>query len=505
MPLNWTRATWWLCAALCALHVVAFFAVALARLRYPYDLEWMEGGQLVQSYEILSGRFPYRAPSADYIPFPYQPFYSAVVAALGWVFGLSLPLARSVSIAATTACVALVGWAVSRETSSGAYGWLAGATVFALYRVFNFWFDLARVDSLFMALLVGALFAGRYIKGAWRSCLASAVLFVLAYETKQLALPFFVLVPPLLWAKDRRAALAFVPLVFLLLAIDFWLSQRASGGWFGFYVNDVPRAQPYQVDRFIRFPWIVASRVPVLAALAGAGILRALRGRSWTAKLRETWSLATILGTAVTLAAWARPGGYANNLVTTYIFALIPAFVELHRRASVASGRAANTRATSARPLCLFSALALQLAALGYNPASQIPRAADYAAGRQFVEAIRAIDGPVLVPQRPWLAVLAGKRPCYHANAYWEMAFRRGADPAPEDLHRRLDDGFYRAVVVDVDPRTVPTPARTLPEEMARNYVCDRKLSLPGRGLETFAGAGGTAPRLVCRYAPATP
>ena len=330
---NWSRAAFRFCAALAVAHVVAFLCVALLRWRYPYDLEWMEGGQLVQSYEILAGRFPYRAPSADYIAFPYQPLYAAVVAALGWIFGLSLPLARAVSIASTLACAGLVGRAVWRETGDRAYGLLAAATVLALYRVVGFWFDLARVDSLFMALLVGALYAGRYVEGAWRSCLTSAALFVLAYKTKQLALPFCVLVPPLLSARSRRAAWAFIPLVLLPLAVDFWLSQRASDGWFSFYVNQVPRAQPYQLSRVIRFPWIVAVQIPVLVGLAAADAARNVRRRPWRAHLSDVWTLATIVGAAVAVAAWARPGGYANNMMTMYIFAVIPGFVALHRMA----------------------------------------------------------------------------------------------------------------------------------------------------------------------------
>ncbi len=297
-----TRGAWALAVAFAIAHVVGFFAVSLLRLRYPYDLEWMEGGQLLHSYEILAGRFPYRAPSPDHIAFPYQPLYPAVVAALGAVFGLSLPLARVVSIVAITACALLVGAAVAKETRSRRCALMAGAMVFALYRVTGFWFDLARVDSLFMALLVGGLYAARYVEGPWAASLTSAALLVLAYKTKQLALPFFVLVPPLLFAKGappdakatsalpdakatsalpdasdagsakgRAAAIAFVVFVVGALALDFWFSQRASGGWFSFYVNDVPRGQPYLLGLFCRFGLVIALDVPVLLVLAREG------------------------------------------------------------------------------------------------------------------------------------------------------------------------------------------------------------------------------------------
>jgi hypothetical protein len=486
----WTRLAWRLCVALCALHALAFLTIALLRLPYPYDIHWMEGWQVLQSREMLAGRFPYRAPSADFIAFPYQPLYSAVVAALGALFGLTLPLARLVSLAATLACVGLVGGAVWRETGARSYGLLAGGTVLALYRVIGFWFDLGQVDSLFMALLLGGLYAARYVEGPWRACVGSAVLFVLAYKTKQLALPFCVLVLPLLAAKSRRAALAFLPLVVVPLAVDYWLSQRASGGWFSFYVNRVPRAQPYQLIRFIQFPRVVALHIPVLAGLVAVASLRRIRELSWSAKLPDTWTLATLLGAAVSVAAWARPGGFANNLMTTYVIAVIPAFVELHRAA---------TRANDRGRMLLFSALGIQFVMLGYNPARQIPGGADYLAGAQFLDVLRRIEGPVLMPQRPWLAVLAGKEPSYHANAYWEWAYLKGMDRSPEDLRRRLADAYYEVIALDADPSTQTSADRAVPEEMDRNYVCDRTVALPGRALASFAGAYMPGPTVLCR------
>jgi hypothetical protein len=450
----------------------------------------MEGGQLLQSAEILAGRFPYRAPSADYMAFPYQPLYAAIVAALAWLVGLSLPLARAVSIASTLSCAALVGRAVARETGARGYGWLAGAMVIALYRVVGFWFDLARVDSLFVALLVGALYVARYVKGAWRSCLGSALLIVLAYKTKQLAVPFCLLVPPLLAPRSRAAALAFLPLVALPLAVDAWLSQRASGGWFWFYVGELPRAQPYQLSKITSFPWVVVSQVPVLAVLATMAAHRAIRGGALAAKLRETWTLAAILGVGVTIAAWARPGGYANNLMTTCVFAVVPAFVELHRRAS---------RATELGRLLLFAALAGQLLWLRYNPVHQIPTSADHAAGAALVETLRRAQGPVLVPQRPWLAVLAGKGASYHANSYWEMTFLHRPELVPDELRRRLREGYYDVVALDADPREASPDQRAVPDEMTERYACDRPLDLPGRGLAPLAGAAAPGPRVLCR------
>ena len=490
------RAGWVACAVLGAAHAATFLAVALLRRGYPYDIEWMEGGQLVHSYEILAGRFPYRAPSADHIAYPYQPLYSAVVAAFGAVFGLSLPLARSVSIASTLALAALVGVAVWQETRSRRHALLAGAAVLSLYGVTGFWFDLARVDSMFMALLVGGLLAARAIESAWGATLVSALLLVLAYKTKQLALPFFALVPPVLWTKKRAASLAFVPLVLLPLAIDHAASQYASNGWFSFYVNDVPRAQPYELPLFFRLASIVVADVPVILVLALAGCDDALRRGSLAARARQTWALAALLGAVATAAAWARPGGAANNLMTTYVLALVPAF---------AGWRRIEARGRPWEGALAAVAVALQLAWLGYWPPRQIPTTADYEAGRDVVALLRAAPGPVLVPDHPWLAVLAGKTPSYQSNAYWEMSFLGRPDLVPDNLRQRLRNGEYALFVGGVDPHRVASSERWWPRELLDHYRCDRTLALPGRGLAPLTGRIAPGPHVLCTFVGGTP
>ena len=160
--------------------------------------------------------------------------------------------------------------------------------------------------------------------------------------------------------------------------------------------------------------------LPVLAVLSISASYIALRPGPWGARLRQTWILAMLLGSASTIAAWARRGGWSNNFMTTYFFAIVPAFVGMRRLEA----------SSPDRPITQWfgpASLAMQLAWLGYNPLSQIPTSADYAAGRTLVATLRATPGPVLVPEHPWLAVLAGMEPSYQANAYWELGFIRPA------------------------------------------------------------------------------
>lgn len=477
------RAGFWICVVLAVVHTASFCVLSLVRLGYPYDLEWLEGGILLHSRELLLGRGLYRPPSADFISFPYEPLYPMVVAMFSRVFGLSFVVARSVSIASTIAVAFLIGSIVRRETESKKLGLLAGATVFSLYGATGFWFDLGRVDMLFLALLFGGLYAATYIDDPHLGAVTSAVLLFLSYKTKQLALPFFLLVPPLLYPRSRRVALAFLPAVGALVAIIYWWQQRTSGGWYWFYVNQVARGQPYQTRDFV---WIwkdFLSDVPVLIIFALQGVKSVFRNRSFLERSRQVWPLATGLGLVATLVAWARPGGFTNNFMTTYVPLVIPAFVGLRRF---------QVHGKPWDRALLYPLLAVQLALLLYNPLAQVPTRAEHESWQQLVQLLRAAKGPVLVPDSPWLAILAGKEPSFHKEAIWDLSFQE-PKMVIADLEARLARNEYALVLLCADPHDAEAPERMWPESLLRDYKCDHLVKLPSHHPSPM-------PHVICRY-----
>ncbi|MFN3781621.1 MAG: hypothetical protein ACK4SO_05555, partial [Candidatus Kapaibacteriota bacterium] len=49
--------------------------VMFSRLQYPYQLEWMEGGEVEHIQRLLDGKKIYCEPSMEFIPYIYTPFY----------------------------------------------------------------------------------------------------------------------------------------------------------------------------------------------------------------------------------------------------------------------------------------------------------------------------------------------------------------------------------------------------------------------------------------------
>ena len=174
-----------LAAALLGLAaIVTYLVVALLRLGYPFPLEYLESNSLVEVQRILTGHALYTAPTAGYVPDGYPPLYFATSAAAASVLGLSyLPL-RLVSLVSSLICFAVLARLVQRETASAAAGIAAAGLLAATYFVADTWFDVARVDSLFIALSVAALYTARWMRRT-RGAVATGLLLAAAFLTKQ--------------------------------------------------------------------------------------------------------------------------------------------------------------------------------------------------------------------------------------------------------------------------------------------------------------------------------
>ena len=65
------------------------------------------------------------------------------------------------SLVSSLVCFAVLARLVQRETASAAAGIAAAGLLAATYFAADTWFDVARVDSLFIALSVAALYTAR--------------------------------------------------------------------------------------------------------------------------------------------------------------------------------------------------------------------------------------------------------------------------------------------------------------------------------------------------------
>ena len=224
--------------ALAAIYVLAFAVLAAARVGYVHELEWEEGYSLQHVQRLAAGERLYVAPSLDFVPFPYPPLYFLASAAVARVWGEGFEPLRLVSILSTAASLVLLfAWA-RRETGKAWCGAVAAGLFAASYGLSDAWFDVARVDALFLALTLAAMGAVRFGSGVAHQA-AGGALFAAAFLTKQTALFFALPLCAVALRLHGRPALASAAVFAAIVGVTTWLGSRATDGWYAFYVLEM--------------------------------------------------------------------------------------------------------------------------------------------------------------------------------------------------------------------------------------------------------------------------
>ncbi|MBA2321456.1 MAG: hypothetical protein H0V89_09895, partial [Deltaproteobacteria bacterium] len=149
-----------------------------ARLGYPFDLEWMEGGMLAHAWRIRHGLPLYGPPDADFVPFIYPPGFSWLLAAIGPGYAAG----RAISLLGTLAAAGAAAFAVHRVTGDRVPAVWAAAVFLGTWDAGGAFFDLARPDGAMLGLL-GWSIALALVPGA-RAAAASGLLLTLAFLFK---------------------------------------------------------------------------------------------------------------------------------------------------------------------------------------------------------------------------------------------------------------------------------------------------------------------------------
>jgi hypothetical protein len=387
-------------------YLGAVVALMCVRVPYPFEIEWMEGAMVDHVHRLASGEPLYVAPSLNFTPFLYPPGFYAASVALSWIVGDGFLPLRLVSALSSVGTLILIGLFVTRETRCRDLGLVAAGLFAACFQVGGSWFDVGRVDMLFLFLLFGALFAIRYGRRAPAFVLAGLLL-AAAFLTKQSAA--VMALPAMLWlviTKPGAGALAALVAGSVAGGTTLWLDQLHDG-WYSYYVFQLPSGYPLNKWKLLNF-W-TEDLVP-MAVAGGLGLLTLLSSE-------DARSRAFFASVAIGLfgGAWlsrGNDGGWLN--------VLLPAFAALSVLAGLGASalqralveRAEVPAATQAWPGLL---VLVQFGVLIYNPLQQLPPPRGAEAGHALVQMLNHARGPVWIPDHGYLAALAGKP----EHAHW--------------------------------------------------------------------------------------
>ncbi|MGD0879466.1 MAG: glycosyltransferase family 39 protein [Anaerolineales bacterium] len=441
---------------------VALFCVAVAylviylwmvyfRIRYPFDLEWIEGGMVNQVQRLIHGQAMYVAPAINYVPFLYPPvyFYSSALAAL--IFGIGFFPLRLVSFLASLVSFTTIFLIVRNETNNWWVALLSTGLFAATFRVTGAWLDVARVDSLFLALWLAFVYFVRGRKSAWLAML-TGLLAALAYLTKQTALIACLPILVYLFWCNWKFALICLGTAALTIGITTLVMNFASAGWYSYYVFGLLSQQTeWLPQEFITF-WKDDLLVHLPLAILFAAFFFFGRPKQDRRNIFQWLSILTgaLAGSFITR---VKIGGYDNVLLPVY--AVLSILFGLGLGGMLALMKQSQDDYKARLEVLIQTACLIQLAMILYNPFAQIPTKADLDAGNLLVKMLSQVKGTVFLPDQSYLPALAGKSTFANNSAIWDVLRgdqqTHGKALLSTDIRNTISRQSFDEIIVDAD------------------------------------------------------
>ncbi|MCP4634257.1 MAG: hypothetical protein GY855_15130 [candidate division Zixibacteria bacterium] len=430
------------------LFVLVYIALAIIRIGYPFELEWMEGGVVDHCRRILSGENIYVSPSVDFVPYIYTPLYYYLSAFFMKIFGAGFTVPRLISFIASLGCMLIIYSFVRRETGSKLSAFLSAALYAAAYRFNGAWYDLARVDSLYLLFCLSAIYVIRKTNSI--TVIIPAIALTLAYFTKQSALVLILCSGVYYVFTNRKQALVYwITIIICLLGLSVWF-YRNTDGWFYYYTWLLPQSHDILRNSFVSFwpDFIFKGTSPIL--IVSAFYMMIVKKEK--CRFKSFYFLVIVLGLiGSSYFQWIHSGAYDNAFIPasagiSLIFGVI--FNKLVVYAQTYDSRWVR--------LLLVVAI-IQFSCFVYLPHHQIPTSDDRKSGEDFICQVRALHGDVFIRDHGYYATLAGKRSTAHSMAIFDVIREpeltvHGVAPADllkMNIIRHIAHHRFTAVIVD--------------------------------------------------------
>ena len=399
-------------------YILLYLFVALSRMTYPFELEWMEGASVIHVKRILEAQALYSRPTIEFSPFFYPPLYFYLSAFFSMILGLGFLPLRMVSFLSSLGIFIIIYVWVKEETHDKGAGIIAAGLFSATFGLSGFWFDIARVDSLFLFFSLMAIYLIK-LRTSPRSFILAGMFFSLSYLTKQTALIFAV--PIMIYILTCKRSLIFFFLVTTLVGIGgtTLLLHILTRGWISYYLFYLPRNHEIIKENYIHF-WTkdLLSSLFIACGITLFYVIHECLKKSRTNALFYLLLLMGFLGGAYL--SRLHVGGWLNVLIPAY--AAIAILFGLGVQILGDYLKNENRSFKKMILLILYIVCILQFPILMYNPLSQIPTKEDRKAGESLIQIMKNREGDIFAPYHSYLPELAGKKSYMHVHSLFDIS-----------------------------------------------------------------------------------
>jgi hypothetical protein len=371
-------------------------------MRYPYELAVFEGGMVTCLQRVMHGQSLYPAPNIHFLPYMYTPGYFYIAAWLGKLLGTgaSFLTLRLTSILATFGGFGLIYLSVWKEARRHLAALAAAGVYASCYNASQGWFDISRVDSVLVFLVLAAIFATRH----WHPVVA-ALFWLAAFATKQSILPFAILLMCFHWEQLLRTLSGLAVLgsgaVAMVKAMD-----SLTAGWFHFYVFDVPRANAnlhLRAGLAVLPRDILASLGPACIVILAAMLFTHPNWRSLGVRFYAVSSSLILFCALIRM----HQGSSSNSIMPAWALLAVVfgiCFARIDRWLETQPPAQRN-----AACVLLLSAALVQLLSGLYHTGQYLPTPSEQAAVATIIRQVQEQPGDVYVNWHPYLGMLGGK------------------------------------------------------------------------------------------------
>ena len=404
------------------LFIITFIIMSIIRMSYPFELEWMEGGSVEHTQRVMNGDGIYVEPGIEFIPYIYTPFYYYISAMFCGIFGVGLFPLRLVSTLSALLTGIFIFLLLKKETDDLFSSIISTGLFFGFYVIGGAWYDLARVDSLFILLFIISIYLLRQKKNNWYYIL-SAVFAFLSYFTKQSTLLFALFIMIYLILYERKGFWIYSLIFVGLVLVSTIIFNYSTSGWYYFWNYELPAAHRWNIEfTILFFTRDIFEHTGIAVSFAFIYFfINFSNQKSFLSKNNNTYAFYLFVCIGMFAGSYfsrLHYGGFLNVIIPAYtILSILTGLSYKKIKDLIEIQQSSEVQNLKYNYFLIFLNLTIvaQFLAVVYDPGLQLPSEKDYISGNKFIQAVKTQNGHVLIPGNTHTYYkLAGKKNFAH-------------------------------------------------------------------------------------------